>query len=446
MGRSTEPPVPSEPITPNWLKSGGLAPVPLSRDQRSDPWLSLRELQCFALGLSELVYQYNLEGLERVLTREGLDHFQGFNPGLDPGGPGFGFDQSKIGMGFRRDRRAWVVFRGSDDALDWDTNFQLSKTAGNIHSGFWNAWRRLRDGVLDWVSKLGGEVDEVVVTGHSLGGALAVLAAREISEHSRLPIRAVFTFGAPRVGGEAFVKDYDQRDSHFREGSLPVPLGAVTWQMRNATDIVPKVPLRVLGYRHCGQAALQLWPANIYTERYYKEQWGELPESLEVPAILIPETAGQDILKTVVKMLSSLMPLLELLFGALKTAGDSGLSHRMKEYRPFFGRYTSFWQATDREPEVVEAIQPQKEESSLPWVQATTSAPERWLNPFERERTQGWTKRLTLAVAAGLGAIGSFVFLLIASVQLVREDVRWMGYLLIVLSLISFASWVKRRL
>ena len=52
-------------------------------------------------------------------------------------------------------------------------------------------------------------------TGHSLGGALATLAAYEISQHlqekGRQEVQVVcYSFGAPRTGNHAFAQDYSQ--------------------------------------------------------------------------------------------------------------------------------------------------------------------------------------------------------------------------------------------
>jgi len=49
--------------------------------------------------------------------------------------------------------------------------------------------------------------------GHSLGGALATLAAYDIQAACKcLPKKglSVYTFGAPRVGNHAFARDYNQ--------------------------------------------------------------------------------------------------------------------------------------------------------------------------------------------------------------------------------------------
>lgn len=45
--------------------------------------------------------------------------------------------------------------------------------------------------------------------GHSLGGALATLAAFDIAKELRLTDISVVTFGAPRTGNRAFAREYE---------------------------------------------------------------------------------------------------------------------------------------------------------------------------------------------------------------------------------------------
>ena len=56
--------------------------------------------------------------------------------------------------------------------------------------------------------------------GHSLGGALATLAAVDLARARKLPRLAVYTYGAPRTGNHAFARDY--------EATVPQ-----TWQIIN---------------------------------------------------------------------------------------------------------------------------------------------------------------------------------------------------------------------
>ncbi|KAI3439148.1 Lipase_3 domain-containing protein, partial [Psidium guajava] len=78
-----------------------------------------------------------------------------------------------------------------------------------------------------------GEEVSLTITGHSLGGALALLNAHEASsEIPNLPI-SVITFGAPRVGNSAF------RDELRRNG-------VKTLRVVVKQDMVPKMPGLVL--------------------------------------------------------------------------------------------------------------------------------------------------------------------------------------------------------
>jgi acetyl esterase/lipase len=69
----------------------------------------------------------------------------------------------------------------------------------------------------------------ITVTGHSLGGALAALAAIELRRAYPAALVRVYTFGAPRVGNRAFSALYD---AHVPD----------TWAVVNLEDPVPRVP------------------------------------------------------------------------------------------------------------------------------------------------------------------------------------------------------------
>jgi hypothetical protein len=80
---------------------------------------------------------------------------------------------------------------------------------------------------------------KIFVTGHSLGGALAVLGALALHLQG-IPIAAVYTFGQPRVGNKWFALAYNAR------------LGSVTFALTNADDPVPLLPPLLAGYRDTG--------------------------------------------------------------------------------------------------------------------------------------------------------------------------------------------------
>ncbi len=139
-----------------------------------------------------------------------------------------------------------VVFRGTQDALDWRTNFRFQFVAlqggALAHAGFFQAYYSIRPVLFDTIKKLVANdypPRPIYITGHSLGGALAMMATAELSNHNEEAVRdriaACYTFGAPKAGDRTF----DQ--------FVKVPLYRVT----NGIDIVPAVP-PWFGYRQVG--------------------------------------------------------------------------------------------------------------------------------------------------------------------------------------------------
>ena len=135
-----------------------------------------------------------------------------------------------------------LAFAGTDPAV-WEnlaTDFDIEINEGsNTHHGFQAAL----EGVLPEVdqailaSQQGGK--PLFITGHSLGAALAALAARHAVD-VRGVVRAVYVFGMPRVGGEQFRADYQAK------------LGSITYRLVHGLDIVARIPRSGSDYRHVG--------------------------------------------------------------------------------------------------------------------------------------------------------------------------------------------------
>ncbi|MEB3269711.1 MAG: lipase family protein [Leptolyngbya sp.] len=147
--------------------------------------------------------------------------------------------------------RVFLAFRGSEDQTDWLNNFQFrqktypygdeSSTEIRFHRGFMAAYFAVRDRVTEVMKQYPQAA--MVVTGHSLGGALATVAALDlqynITQHTQQPL-TVYTFGAPRVGNAALIASFEQRvlDSH---------------RYVYGRDLVTEVPRWWQGYRHVPQ-------------------------------------------------------------------------------------------------------------------------------------------------------------------------------------------------
>ena len=145
------------------------------------------------------------------------------------------------------DRFAIVAFRGSEiwrreehfDAqrilADMKTNIDIRLadwTPGErVHSGFKDALEEVWSVLHSEITTLQSQGLKVWLTGHSLGAALATLAA------DRLPnVQGLYTFGSPRVGDKGF-------QDHFR---------VQAYRVVNGKDIVPTVPGEG-PFRHVGE-------------------------------------------------------------------------------------------------------------------------------------------------------------------------------------------------
>ncbi|KXZ45674.1 hypothetical protein GPECTOR_52g71 [Gonium pectorale] len=116
-----------------------------------------------------------------------------------------------------------------------------------VHGGFHFSYDSVRDtvfGLLDEMRATRPGPWRVYVTGHSLGGALATLAAYELAER-RLPADppvVMYTYGAPRVGNKAFAEAFNA-------------LVPDAFRCTNDKDVVPRVP-RLMGFCHVGTPVL----------------------------------------------------------------------------------------------------------------------------------------------------------------------------------------------
>lgn len=77
-----------------------------------------------------------------------------------------------------------------------------------------------------------------MITGHSLGGALAVMAAAHLQNKYKM-VQYLYTQGQPRVGNDNFAQ--------FMTKFIPN-----TYRIVHYADQVPHVPQSVLGFKHSG--------------------------------------------------------------------------------------------------------------------------------------------------------------------------------------------------
>ncbi len=140
-----------------------------------------------------------------------------------------------------------LIFRGTEpeNVRDWMTSGQLAKVkacGGKVHLGFWEGCQDVWSDVESEVQRIRRQYPAVplLVTGHSLGGALALLAAAQLQMCGH-QVDGIYTFGCPRIGDRNFAMQYNRR------------LYDCTFRLVNHRDIVPQLPPVELSYTHVGQ-------------------------------------------------------------------------------------------------------------------------------------------------------------------------------------------------
>jgi pimeloyl-ACP methyl ester carboxylesterase len=129
-----------------------------------------------------------------------------------------------------------VAFRGTSNLRDFITDAEFWRETlvveadgadCQVHRGFLAAYESI---IEELAAHLRGQPQlPLFITGHSLGGALAILAALEL-QRQKFPIVQVYTFGQPRVGNGAFKRLYEWS------------LGAQTFRVVFEEDCIARIP------------------------------------------------------------------------------------------------------------------------------------------------------------------------------------------------------------
>lgn len=109
-----------------------------------------------------------------------------------------------------------------------------------LHKGFWRSFQTMKpEIVLELREKMKSHPGaSLLVTGHSLGGSMATVAAFEL-HRAGFPVTEVLNFGSPRVGNVQFVLELSKLVPKF-------------WRVTNHRDPVPHLPPRnvIYGFHH----------------------------------------------------------------------------------------------------------------------------------------------------------------------------------------------------
>ncbi len=140
------------------------------------------------------------------------------------------------------DRTVVVAFRGTNQAelRDWLIDARITSDSvqhGRIHRGFYRSTRGLLKGIVEAVKEHGGETKLVWVTGHSLGGAMALVFTYECIASGGIEPAGLVTFGQPLV--------VNGRLAHFLNSELK----GRYLRFVHGGDLVPRV---FPTFSHCG--------------------------------------------------------------------------------------------------------------------------------------------------------------------------------------------------
>ncbi|RVW57747.1 Phospholipase A(1) DAD1, chloroplastic [Vitis vinifera] len=157
-------------------------------------------------------------------------------------------DKEEIARLGRRD--VVIAFRGTATGMEWVENLRATLTSlvGStnnggpmVESGFWSLYtsklstcpslqEMVRDEIGRVIRSYGDEPLSITITGHSLGAALATLAAYDIATtFDHAPMVTVVSFGGPRVGNTSFRCQMEKS-------------GTKILRIVNSDDVITKVP------------------------------------------------------------------------------------------------------------------------------------------------------------------------------------------------------------
>ncbi|RKO91252.1 Alpha/Beta hydrolase protein [Blyttiomyces helicus] len=220
------------------------------------PGSAIKDLQDFvafagaAYGAPSDIQSWSCTECQQVSALQNIQVFQDTNNNLE---------QAYIGVDSNR-QTIVVSFRGTIRTLeDWLNDLDITLVNDNylsdgalICQGFQTAYDTVRSGIQEALPNYVNQFPGFTITfmGHSLGGAVATLAAADAAKNFLTSFSAsnmyLVTFGSPRVGNPSFASFFNS-----------IGLGDI-WRSANFADIVGQVPPAALGYEHVAVSSVGL--------------------------------------------------------------------------------------------------------------------------------------------------------------------------------------------
>ncbi|RAK99984.1 lipase family protein [Aspergillus ibericus CBS 121593] len=137
-----------------------------------------------------------------------------------------------------------LSFRGSYSIRNWlaDATFFYTDpklcTGCEAELGFWSSWTNVRDNITTILTPTLTKYPdyELVIVGHSLGAAIATLAAADLRHSGHKA--TLYAYASPRVANPTLAKYITNQN----QGG--------NYRFTHTDDPVPNLPLQVMGYAH----------------------------------------------------------------------------------------------------------------------------------------------------------------------------------------------------
>lgn len=221
--------------------------------------------------MARLAYVKEKDRLKTYLDRAGFD----LHCAVGYGAKGTQLFIAKTKTNPDKQQLVVVAFRGteSDDLLDLLSDAILfkkpwldvsGKMLGKVHTGFATALlndpnnKNILEKIHSQLNDLATQSPRILLTGHSLGAALATLTVSYLNQAPLSEKIYLYTFGSPRVGNRSFSRKMTT-SKHLR--------------YVNCCDLVTRIPIG-FGYRHVG------------TKRYI-DRYGHINESITCTGIIV---------------------------------------------------------------------------------------------------------------------------------------------------------------
>lgn len=198
----------------------------------------------------------------------------------------------------------YVVFQGSQSPFDWFKNFCLElkgiSDVGHHHTGFMDvsekSFSQIGVHLLELMKK--NSKAKVVLTGHSLGGAMATMYAFLLKQkYSDINIKSLITFGQPRCGDKPFSEYLNSLNIDYKRfinfgdyiSDTPPPTKFGNWSHAGVGFILSDLEMKLDNNIYESQvlnriinliiAAIQL----IFSKNFTKEERVKLSSNHDMP-------------------------------------------------------------------------------------------------------------------------------------------------------------------